>query len=157
MTLRQQAEAALAALISRGPGPHTLRAKDGATALECELTALDTLACAFTRLTVRTDALADASMEKLKRTAESLSKRLTYLLEPIAPIESDAEQCLVQLRSAPPEREDGKSTYYELIIRRGGEVSLCRYLKSADATREIIPAQVTREVLLRLIGDLSVV
>src|SRR5690606_42816 len=125
--------------------------------LVCELAALEQMGCAFTRLTVSSDVLADASPQRLKDLGEVLSKRLHYLLEPISPIEFDAEQCVVQPRYNPPQRDEAGSSYYELLVRRGGDISLCRYLKHKGQPREVAAAQVTREVLLRLVGDFSAV
>ncbi len=70
-------------------------------------------------------------------------------------MEVDAEQCIVQLRSNPPQKDDDGTSYYELLVARGGRLSLCRWLKERGQPRRIIPAQVTREVFLRLIADFS--
>ena len=61
--------------------------------------------------------------------AKSLSERLTYLMEPIRPIEIDADACVAQLRSSPPQRDDDGRSYYELTVRRGGEIDAGRYRK----------------------------
>jgi hypothetical protein len=61
----------------------------------------------------------------------------------------------VQLRSNPPQRDDDGRTYYELLVRRGGEIALTRYRKENGAARRPIAATVTREVLLRLVADFS--
>ena len=50
-------------------------------------------------------------------------------MEPICPIEIDADACVVQLRSNPPHRDDDGRSYYELMVRRGGEIALSRYRK----------------------------
>ena len=89
--------------------------------------------------------------------AENLSKRLTYLLEPISPIETDAQGCVVQLRSNPPHKDTDRTSYYELLVSRAGELSLCRYTRPAGGTRQLIPAELTREVLCRLAGDFEAV
>jgi hypothetical protein len=78
-------------------------------------------------------------------------------MEPIAPIELDAASCIVQLRSNPPQRDDDGRSYYELIVRRGGEIALVRYRKENGNARRQISATVTREVLLRLVGDFCAV
>ena len=78
-------------------------------------------------------------------------------MEPIRPIEIDADACIAQLRSSPPQRDDDGRTYYELTARRGGELLLCRYRKEPAAPRQIIAAAVTREVLLRLVDDFEAV
>jgi hypothetical protein len=78
-------------------------------------------------------------------------------MEPISPIEFDAQGCVVQLRSAPPQRDDDGRSYYELLVRRGGEISLARYRKDNGGSRRQIAATVTREVLVRLAGDFCAV
>jgi hypothetical protein len=62
---------------------------------------------------------------------------------------------VVQLRSDPPQQEPERTSYYELLLSRSGELSVVRYARDAGQTRQPIPAQVTREVLIRLAGDLS--
>ena len=39
------------------------------------------------------------------------------------------------------------------MVRRGGDITLSRYSKKSGQLRQIIPAQVTREVLGRLAND----
>ena len=95
--------------------------------------------------------------DELARLGEKLSARLTYLLEPISPIEIDREGCVLQMRSNPPQRNDDQTTYYELTLRRGGAFSLSRYSKAFGDARQAIPATVTREVFLRLVADFSAV
>lgn len=123
--------------------------------MHCELSSLENLACTFERFSLSSQAIAAAEMSRLARVADELSRRLTYLLEPIAEVESDQEQCVVQMRSAPPAKNESEASYYELLVKRGGTLSLCRYAKSPGAVRRTIPAQVTREVFLRLVDDFS--
>jgi hypothetical protein len=130
---------------------------DGSYHLECQLLALEPLACALSRLSLRSDKLSALSSDGLKQVAENLSQRLTYLLEPVSPIETDAEGCTVQLRSNPPQKEADRTSYYELLVSRAGEMSLCRWTRAAKSTRELVPAQITREVLLRLASDFAAV
>lgn len=153
--LVDQARAALAAPSLNAAGHPELSLVDGGLQFHSELTALDSIACEFVRFELTSAALANANLERLKAVSQDLSARLTYLLEPIRPIEIDGEQCVVQLRSQPPEREADRSSYYELLVRRGGHLSLCRWTKTPGDVRQAIPAQVTREVFLRLIRDFS--
>jgi hypothetical protein len=151
MTLLAQARASL----QTATAPFGLRIEDGPQRLECDFSALDSLACAFTSFVVSADTLTDVSAEQLRRLGEKLSARLTYLLEPINPIEFDREQCVVQLRSNPPERDEDRTSYYELVVRRGGTLSLCRFAKQPGEVRRTIPVNVTREVFFRLVSDFS--
>lgn len=123
--------------------------------LICLLAENNPLAVSLAQLRLESTELAHASMDDLQQLSESLSKRLTYLLEPIAPIEADGDQCVVQMRSTPPQKDDDGRSYYELLVQRGGALSLVRYRKETGDTRQRIPAQLTGEVLVRLVGDLD--
>jgi hypothetical protein len=125
--------------------------------LTCDITERNALAVSFNDLRLQTSELASAAPADLERIGKALSERLTYLMEPIAPIELDAEACIVQLRSNPPQRDDDGRSYYELIVARGGHIALRRYRKDNGNARQPIVATVTREVLLRLVGDFCAV
>lgn len=134
--------------------PATIRVAAEHVQIGCELLAVESMACAFAHLEVVNDAWRSAPLEQVKRIAESLAGRLTYLLEPIRTIESDADTCTIQMRSLPPRNtDDGIRAYYELQVIGGGKLSLCRYVKEPDEPRRAIPVQVTREVFRQLITD----
>ena len=155
MTLKSRFEQQLTKLGSGGAA--TVTAEALPRKLACDLRDLNPLAVSFDSLRLATTELASASTADLERIGKSLAERLTYLMEPIAPIEIDAQECVVQLRSNPPQRNDDGRSYYELIVRRGGEIALARFRKENTGARRQIPATVTREVLLRLVGDFSAV
>jgi hypothetical protein len=153
MTLHNKFEQELAKL---GSGKqHSLSAAEGQREIRCQVIERDALAVSFERLALQTAELAGAGVADLERIAKALSARLTYLLEPISPIEIDAEACVVQMRSSPPQRDDDGRSYYELLVRKGGEIALSRFRKGNGAARQVVPATVTREVLVRLAGDFS--
>ncbi|MEX0586231.1 MAG: hypothetical protein WD176_06290 [Pirellulales bacterium] len=155
MTLQDQTRQSLSALGTFSGSAQTITAADGDLKLTCELAALEALGCELVRLNVESPTLAGASADKLKKIATTLSGRLTYLMEPISPIEVDQQGCVVQLRSSPPQRNDDGAIYYELLVRRGGELTLARYRKVAGQDRQSVAAQLTREVLLRLVEDFA--
>jgi hypothetical protein len=155
MNLKSRAAEALKSLGNHLPQPTTIDCSDGSQRLRCELLALDSLACSFERFELESPALAAANMDRLKSVAEALSRRLTYLLEPISPIEVDQQQCVVQLRSNPPQKDENGSSYYELLVQRGGRLSLSRWAKEPGQVRRTVPAHVTREVFLRLVADFA--
>lgn len=155
MSIVDEVKRTLAGWPAFAASPQLLEVSATGQRLRCALVALDTLACSFTRLDLDSDQLAGATLAKVKQVAEQLSHRLTYLLEPISPVEIDALGCLVQLRSNPPAKDEDGTSYYELLVSQRGNLSLCRYQRTAGAPRTTIPAHVTREVFLRLIGDFS--
>jgi hypothetical protein len=121
--------------------------------IEADLVGVDAIGCAFQTLAYTTDKLANSTLDELKGISQALTARLTYLLEPIGLVEADADRCSVQLRSSPPQKNDDGTSYYELMVRRGGHITLSRYSKQSGQLRQIVPAQVTREVLGRLADD----
>lgn len=155
MSLVREVQSALAQLNIPCQAPQTLTANFGGQRLSLQLDGVDSLACSFSLFEFESETLATAGMDRLKQVAQDLEKRLTYLLEPISPIEHDAEQCIVQLRSNPPHRDEDRTSYYELIVSRGGRLSLGRYAKRAGDVRQRISSHVTREVLVRLAGDFA--
>jgi len=155
MTFQNQFEQEL--LNSGGGGPATVAVHDSPRHLSCDIVERNSLAVSFNQLRLATAELASADAAKLERIGNALAGRLTYLMEPIAPIEIDAAAFVVQLRSSPPQRDDDGRSYYELTVRRGGEIALARYRKEPGNARQQIPATVTREVLLRLADDIEAV
>lgn len=121
--------------------------------IEADIVAVDAIGCEFQTLAYQTDKLAGASLDQLKAISQTLTARLSYLLEPIGLVEADADRCSVQLRSNPPQKSDDGTSYYELMVRKGGDITLSRYCKKPGQLRQIIAAQVTREVLSRLADD----
>lgn len=153
MSLKNKIDHELNRLAASGPNGGTILVATSKGELESDLHQIDAIACTFARFQLRSDHLANATLEQLKKLSDSLSARLNYLLEPISPVESDAESCSVQMRSTPPHKDDDGTTYYELLVRRGGDLSLCRYSKQPGSARQVIPAHVTREVFCRLAND----
>jgi hypothetical protein len=154
MTLQKQFEQELS---NHAGGAGRLTAEDAPRLAVCEVVEHNSLAVSFERLQLRTTELAGAAMSDLQRISEALAARLTYLMEPISPIEIDAQECVVQMRSNPPQCDDDGHAYFELLVRRGGEISLRRYRKENNTGRQPIAATVTREVLVRLVGDFCAV
>ena len=151
MTLQKQFQHEVIQLGSGGAA--MVAVNDSPRQLTCDVVERNSLAVSFNQLRLATTELASADATKLESIGKALAARLTYLMEPIAPIEIDAGACVVQLRSNPPQRDDDGRSYYELMVRRGGEIALTRYRKENGGARQQVAATVTREVLVRLVGD----
>jgi hypothetical protein len=134
------------ALLSVADGPRTVR---------CDAVQCDAMAVTIQLLALETGELAGVAQQQLEAASRDLCSRVNYLLEPISPIEIDAQGCSVQMRSNPPQSDDNGRRYYELMLRRGGSVSLQRYEKLPGAVRTIVPAALTHEVVGRLVDDFS--
>lgn len=157
MNLSEKLSESLGRIANFSTGTRHCQAQQGGRQLACELAALDQLACSISRLRLTSGELAEATVDDLRNISDGLSGRLTYLLEPIAASEIDADRCVVQLRSVEPSREGDTNSYYELLVRRGGEIRLDRYSAEPGQPRRTITAQLTRQVLSRLVGDFGAV
>lgn len=92
--------------------------------------------------------------ERLRRQADAIKQRVSYLLEDFRVIELDEQNGLAQLRSVPPALEQRSICYYEILLRGNHSLSLCRYEASGTpSTRRVVPASVTQEAFARLCDD----
>lgn len=132
-----------------------LQIREGPAELTIEFAAVDGIGCAFHRICWSTPALAQADLGRLRSLSDQFATRLNYLLEPVVADEIDGQSGVARLRSDPPSQSTEGTTYYEVFVRRGGEVELRRFRATHGAKRLAIPAFVTREVLLRLVEDLT--
>jgi hypothetical protein len=153
MSLKQPLLQQFQQFVATGAGPFQLDVPVEGGRLTAAIRTIDRLACVVDSLELASDKLANLSMDELKARSNRLCAKLSYLLEPIALIESDADTCTTQLRSNPPAKEDDQTFYYEILMRRGGTISLCRYQKQPGDVRQNVPATFTHEVLVRLADD----
>ena len=131
-------------------------AQEGKRTLRCEVDQCDPLAVAVYEFVLESTELANTDIGKLKSASQSLCNRVNYLLEPISPIETDFDSCIVQMRSTPPQSQEDTKYYYELLIKRGGSIAMSRYEKQPGAIRTQVASQLTHEVLGRLADDFNV-
>jgi len=125
----------------------------GHGSLACAVVEGDSIACQLEELRLTTSRLADAEMPRLEQISRDLAARVTYLLEAVGPIESDAQGMTVQMRSIPPYKEKVETEYYELVVRAGGHLRFGRYRQPARGDRRSVPATLTKEVVARLAAD----
>ena len=151
MTLSAKLLGSLKAAI--GQRHQSLSVAEGQRSVRCNADECDPLAVTVIDLVLETRELASATAFELQAASADLAKRVNYLLEPIAPIELDAQGCSVQMRSNPPQKDDNGRRYYELLLRRGGSIALCRFEKLPGQPRTRVPAVLTHEVVGRLIDD----
>lgn len=159
MSLSRKLHGELVRLIgfsSSTPRTVILKAPDGVV-VEVDLTAVDSMSCAYTEVRINVPKLVGADFEKLKKWAEALSKRVTYLLEHIGPLEFDPDAQTVLIRSNPPSRQGNSTKYYEVLLQShsGGNFTLRRYEAVQGAPgRTQVEIRTTHEVLDRLVNDL---
>ncbi len=138
--------------------PTTVTVSDpSGLSLQVDLTAVDRIGCSFTEIQLFVPALQNASFDALRKWAEQLSQRITYLLENIGPLELDPAAGEVLIRSTPPSQLANGTQYFEIILssKSSGTFSLKRYRSiKGQPGRDPVEISVTHEVLLKLTDDL---
>lgn len=97
----------------------------------------------------------DGSPANVPEQAAEAVRRLTYLQEPLAVIESEDRRGRAILRSAAPRpAQAGGREYNEAILDGGGSISIRRYRAESGSRRKAVPANLSRDTLGRLTDDL---
>ncbi len=125
--------------------------------LTVSLSAIDTLSCSVRAIEADVPSVATTNPDQLKSWADSLSQRLSYLLEDIGPVEFDPNSGQALLRSTKPSNDGTTKRYYELILsaNSSGSFVFQRYESIAGQHgRQPVDMQLTREVVSRLLNDL---
>ena len=136
-------------------GGYQFAAQSDSGVLEVDMPSADTLAVSFESFLFKSDRLSNSDTGHLGRIADRLASKLSYLLEPLRVIEIDGEAGAVQMRSHPPYQRESQTRYYEVLVQRGGSLSLGRYERLPGQPRRSIPATVTHEVFYRLADDFA--
>jgi hypothetical protein len=157
MGLRQDVEAELLRLMG-SPMPCTLTAREpSGLELRLELNKVDQLGCALAELALFVPALQGAAFDVLKQWSQSLSQKITYLLESLGPLEFDPQAGTVLIRSTPPDQLANGTRYYEIMLssQGAGTFSLRRYRSTkGQPGRDPVDLLLTQEVILKLVDDL---
>ena len=126
--------------------------------LSVDVIAVESLgvSCEELRLDIRS--LGKATLTTLKKWADDLCRRVTYLLENLGPLEYDAQENQVMIRSTVPDQSSaGVRKYYEVMLAShgAGVFSLRRYQNDGTGNgRTPVPLQLTQEQLSKLVNDL---
>jgi hypothetical protein len=148
--------ARLQGLSGSTPATLTLSAPGG-IALHIDFLAVDSIGCSFLQMVIDVPAMNGAPFTALKDWADALSRRITYLLEGIGPLEYDALAGEVLIRSMPPDQLPDGTQFYEILLQShsGGRFALRRYASvKGQPGRSQAPITTTRELLLKLADDL---
>ncbi len=154
MSLSRQIAAALDDVKPETGGPACLvSADDGPNRLAMRVLQTNPIAVEAEELVLETSST--RSLADLNAWADRLACRVTYLMEPLALLESDAEGTVVELRSRKPTVRAGLRSFDEVRLDASGRLTLTRHAFSeADRTRRQTPFTLSREVLDRLVDDL---
>jgi hypothetical protein len=136
--------------------PCSVTVEEAQSRLTIHLTGLDTVGVAFSSLELATSSRSDWSSEALTAWGERLVGRVTYLMEPLKVVETDAHGGEVQIRSQRPTPRDELRSYYEMRLFRQGILRIQRYAFDQETReRRLTPCQLTREVVERLADDIT--
>lgn len=125
--------------------------------LAVDVTAADSMSCSCRELRMRVPALSGAGADVLKKWAQDLCARVTYLLEQLGPLEIDAAGKQALIRSKAPDKRDNSTTFYEVLLQSQGAglFTLRRYRRDTPcASREHVDLRTTHELLEKLADDL---
>jgi hypothetical protein len=136
--------------------PCTVTVEDSPDRLTLHLSSLDSVGLAFSTLEYANTSRAELSSDALKEWGDRLTKRVTYLMEPLKVVEVDDQGGEVQVRSQNPTARSEERGYYEMRLFRQASLRMERIVFDA-ATRERRPTncQLTREVVERLADDIA--
>jgi hypothetical protein len=155
MNLSRKIADAVDSLPKGGPLPSLVEAEAGPSRLTLNLTERGPIGLAFDTLNYARADRADLSAEALRAWGDRLAARLTYLMEPLVVLEVDAQAGEAELRSQAPTPRGDQSAFYEVRLRREGSLNLRRIgFDAASRRRQVVPCQMTIEVLERLADDL---
>jgi hypothetical protein len=135
--------------------PCTVALEEGTSRLTLHLTALDSVGVAFSSLEFVTSARSDWTPDALQAWGSRVVNRVTYLMEPLKVLETDAAGNEVQIRSQSPTARDDRRGYYQIRLDKSGSLRLERFaFEETTRRRHPVACQLTREVLERFADDL---
>jgi hypothetical protein len=136
--------------------PCTVTVEDSPNRLTLNLTALDTVGLAFSTMEYANTSRTEWSSDALKQWGDQLSKKVTYLMEPLKVLEILDQGGEVQMRSQSPTPRDQERAYYEMRLFRHGSLRMERYVfDETTRQRRQVPCQLTRETVERLADDIA--
>jgi hypothetical protein len=136
--------------------PCTVTVEDSPSRLTLNLTALDTVGLAFSTMEFANTSRTEWSADALKEWGARLSKRVTYLMEPLKVLEVHDQEGEVQMRSQSPTPRNLERAYYEMRLFRQGNLRMERIIfDETTRQRRQVPCQLTRETLERLADDIA--
>jgi hypothetical protein len=142
-----------------GSVPLTISARDAAVDCEVDVTAIDRLSCSIAEIRLGGPFLANATYNQLQDWARNFSRKITYLLEELGPLEFDPQAGQVLVRSIKPDTLPDGTAYFEVMLelQTGTMFSMKRYrYVKGQPGRNPIDMHLTVEVLSKLLNDLVI-
>jgi hypothetical protein len=152
---RKIVAAAEAAAAAGAPTPPPAVATEGPHTLTLDVEAASPVGVSLRTLTFRVERDGSLAFDALRAWGDRVAARVTYLMEPLVPVEADTLANELLLRSRQPGRRPGKRVYYEARLAAAGVLTLARVqFDEVTRQRQPLPCQLTLETLERLADDL---
>jgi hypothetical protein len=138
--------------LQRGPCGQAgeILAEDGDLEVRVQLADWDRLGCRLEKLEMKGTPGHSLKLDPLR-----LEEELTYLGEPLRIVELEKHGGKAILRSFPPRRENGTTSFFEMILDGPEGLSLTRLAYDRNlGQRSPVPVSMTRDTLERLLADL---
>lgn len=140
--------------LQRQGGAGSVEVQQGGTKAVLDVRDVDRLGCVLGGWEMHREAEPFPPPEAAKEQAQRLTRRLSYLTEPLDVVEWDSTSHRAQVRSRPPEQREGKVRYFDLEVAQGRSLRFRRLEYDPQARqRRPIPTTWTRDLLGRLLED----
>ncbi len=156
MSLSRKIVAAVEAAAHAGAtSPLPVTATEGPHSLTLDVETASPIGVSCHAVTFHVDRAQPLPLDALRAWGERIAARVTYLMEPLIPIEADAIAVEVLLRSKKPGQRPQRRVYYEARLQAAGNLTIGRVeFDETTRQRQPLPCQLTTETLERLADDL---
>lgn len=146
---------AIVAALDKGGHGDTIQVTEGTDSLGLDVVASSSVGVECRSVVYQCRSKASWTADDLRAWSDRVAARVTYLMEPLVVVETDAEESEVQMRSKTPTPRGQSRGFYEVRLNASGTLRLARVLfDEQDRRRRPATFQLTREVLERLADDL---
>ena len=155
MSLSQKIAAALDDLAHTGAPPQPISAEEGTHKINLPVGLATPIGIECAGFDFHVADRAGMSLDDLRGWGDRVVKKITYLMEPLAIHEADAQGNEVVLRSATPTAKPDRRSYYEARLKGSGDLTFERVAFDEESrSRGPVPCHFTNEVVDRLVDDL---
>jgi hypothetical protein len=135
--------------------PRWIEAEADNARIAVQLSSRGTLGLAFDLIDFDRYDRDELTTDQLRAWGNTLAARVNYLMEPLIVLEVDAEAGEAELRSKTPTPKGDRRSFYQIRLEAQGSLHLERIaFDETTRARQIVPFQMTLEVLERLTDDL---
>jgi hypothetical protein len=128
---------------------------EGGLTIRCEVQEAQRLGCALTQIELVAESPTPCDAMELADRAQRICDKVSYLLEPLQPIEVDGLSRTALVRSRTPRKSEGAISYYELLTSCDHHTSLRRYcFDESQRKRRLVEFLLTNDQLELLLEDL---